>query len=75
MKHIHFSVCTVGLLALVTSCTQPPQSADTHQSDIQVLKDNEAQWNKDFQAKDVEKLAAHYTDDAVLMSPGAQPSI
>jgi uncharacterized protein (TIGR02246 family) len=35
------------------------------------LKDNEAQWNKDFASKDVDKLVAHYSDDAVLMSPGA----
>jgi uncharacterized protein (TIGR02246 family) len=75
MKRSLFAICTVGLLALVTSCTQAPQPADTHEADIRALKDNEAQWNKDFQARDVEKLVAHYTDDAVLMSPGAQPSI
>lgn len=39
--------------------------------DVKALKDNEAQWNKDFAAKDLEKLVAHYAADAVLMSPGA----
>jgi uncharacterized protein (TIGR02246 family) len=75
MKRSLFAICTVGLLALLTSCTQAPQSVDTHEADIQALKDNEAQWNKDFQAKDVEKLVTHYADDAVLISPGAPPSI
>jgi uncharacterized protein (TIGR02246 family) len=75
MKRNLLAICTLGLLALVTSCAQAPQSPDTHEADIQALKDNEAQWNKDFQAKDAEKLAAHYADDAVLISPGSQPSI
>jgi uncharacterized protein (TIGR02246 family) len=70
-----FAICTVGLLALVTSCAQAPQSPDTHDADVQALKDNEAQWNKDYQAKDLEKIAAHYADDAVLIAPGTQPAI
>jgi len=36
----------------------------------QALTANEAQWNQDFAAKDLDKLVAHYADDAVLMSPG-----
>jgi len=39
------------------------------------LKDNETQWNKDFAAKDVEKLVGHYADDAVLMSPGMPAAV
>ncbi len=34
------------------------------------MRDNEAQWNQDFAAKDAEKLVAHYADNAVLMNPG-----
>lgn len=75
MKRTLFPICTVGLLALLTSCAQPPQSVDTHDADIQALKDNEAQWNKDYQTKDLEKITAHYADDAVLIAPGAPPSI
>jgi uncharacterized protein (TIGR02246 family) len=70
-----FAIWTVGLLALATSCNQAPQPVDTHEADIQAVKDNEAQWNKDYQAKDLEKIVAHYTDDAVLIAPGTQPSI
>jgi uncharacterized protein (TIGR02246 family) len=54
-------------------CTPASQPPDTHEADIQTIKDNEAQWNKDYQAKDVEKLVAHYSDDAVLVTPGSAP--
>ncbi len=47
---------------------------DNHDAAVQALKDNETQWNKDFAAKSVDKLAAHYADHAVLMSPGMPSS-
>ena len=76
MKKKLAALCIFAALALFTSCNQAPQTqtADNHDADIQALKDNEAQWNKDYQSKDVEKLLAHYTDDAVLMSPGSPAS-
>jgi uncharacterized protein (TIGR02246 family) len=70
-----FAFSTLALVALTTSCAQAPKSAETHDTDVQVIKDIEAQWNKEFDAKDVDKLAAHYADDAVLMSPGAPPTV
>jgi uncharacterized protein (TIGR02246 family) len=60
-------------VALLTGCAPAPQP-DTHDADVQAIKDNEAQWNKDYLAKDVDKLVAHYTDDATLMTPGAAPA-
>ena len=57
--------CTVAALGL-TACGQ----ADNRQADAQALKDNEAQWNRDYASKDVEKVLAHYADNAVLMAPG-----
>jgi len=56
------------LLALMaTACNQ---TANTHDADVQALKDVETQWNQDYVAKDMDKLVAHYTDDAVLTAPG-----
>jgi len=46
-------------------------AADNNSTAVQALKDNEAQWNKDYAAKDANKLLAHYASDAVLMSPGS----
>ena len=65
------AVCVAGLLGLAVNAMSAMKNPDIHAADIQAIKDNEAQWNKDFQAKDVERLVAHYTDDAVLISPGA----
>jgi len=57
--------CTVAALGL-TACGQ----ADNRQADAQALKDNEAQWNRDYASKDLEKVLAHYADNAVLIAPG-----
>jgi uncharacterized protein (TIGR02246 family) len=57
------------LLALMAAACN--QTANTHDADVQALKDVETQWNQDYVAKDADKLAAHYTDDAVLMVPGS----
>ena len=35
------------------------------------LKSIEAQWEKDYQARDVEKVAGHYADEAALANPGS----
>jgi uncharacterized protein (TIGR02246 family) len=57
----------LGLLAFLTGCaTAPP---DTHDADVQTLKDTEAAWVKDANTKDVEKFVAHYTDDASVLLP------
>jgi len=53
---------------LLAACSQTPP--DTREADIKAIKDIEAQWNKDFAAKDADKLVAHYADNAVLMNPG-----
>ena len=72
MKHRVAVFCATSALAMLVGCTQAPV-ANTD-ADVKALKDIEAQWNKDFEAKDAAKLAAHYTDDAVLFNPGAPAS-
>jgi uncharacterized protein (TIGR02246 family) len=57
---------------LLAGCAQAPP--DTRETDTKALKDLETQWNQDFVSKDLEKLAAHYADDAVLMAPGMPSS-
>jgi uncharacterized protein (TIGR02246 family) len=63
-RTVFFTLPALGAL-LLSGC-----SADNRQAIVQALKDNEAQWNNDFAAKNADKLAAHYADNAVLMSPG-----
>ena len=74
MKLSFAAVCAAGVAVFLTSCAPAPPP-DTHDADVQAIKDNEAQWNKDFQAKDVDKLVAHYVDDATVMNPGTPPAV
>ena len=63
------AVCAAAAISLLlVGCNAT--ATDTREADMKALKDNETQWNQDFVAKDVEKLSAHYADNAVLMSPG-----
>ena|ERR1700733_13390670 len=58
-------------LAFQLGCApaQPPAAPDTRAADEQAIRDGEAQWVKDFATKDVERVAAHYADDASSMIP------
>lgn len=74
------TACAATMMTLVmAACNQTPApaanaSSSNHDADVQAIRDNEKQWNQDFAAKDVSKLAGHYTDDAVLMTPGEAAS-
>ena len=63
-----FAAIGIAAVLVLTSCSPSPVVTDTS-AVVQALKDNEIQWNKDFEAKDLDKLLAHYGDDAVLISP------
>ena len=72
-----FTVCAAVLMAGLAGCNQSPAptasagtSSSNHDADVQAIKDTEKQWNQDYMSKDATKLATHYTDDAVLMTPG-----
>jgi len=70
MRRSFVVMCAAALLGAAASV----QAADRQGAAVKALKETEAQWNKDFAAKDAEKLAAHYTNDAVLIAPGAPPA-
>ena len=65
MKNTRMFLCTLAAL-----CLAGYSQTGGRQADVQALKDNEARWNREFVAKDIEKVVAHYADNAVLMSPG-----
>ena len=64
------ALCVFAALVGMAGCATAPAVPDTHDADIKALKDNETQWNRDYETKNPDVLAAHYTDDAVLMAPG-----
>jgi len=57
---------------LIGGCSQapPPAPPDTRAADEKSIRDGEVAWNADWAAKDVDKIASHYGDDAILMVPG-----
>jgi uncharacterized protein (TIGR02246 family) len=63
-------VVSLLLLAFTTACTQAPPP-DTHDADVQSLKDAEAAWAKAVAAKDFEKGVGYYADDASLLIANA----
>jgi uncharacterized protein (TIGR02246 family) len=74
MKALPALCCVAALACGLAACngnTAPAAAPDTHDADIKAINDTEAQWNKDYEARDLEKIAAHYSDDAVLMTPGS----
>lgn len=66
---------TAALAVMTAGCNETAPVTSNPNADIQAIKDIEAQWNKDFAAKDADKLVAHYSDDAVLMNPGSPASV
>jgi uncharacterized protein (TIGR02246 family) len=69
MKNIQVVLCSLAALCMASYSQTSGRPAD-----VQALKDTEAQWNREFAAKDLEKLVAHYADKAVLMATGMPSS-
>ncbi|HEY2857301.1 MAG TPA: SgcJ/EcaC family oxidoreductase [Terracidiphilus sp.] len=72
MKSLPVLVCVAALACGMSACNTaaPAAAPDTHDADVKAINDTEVQWNKDYEARDLDKIAAHYADDGVLMAPG-----
>jgi len=51
-------------------CLAAYSQSGGRQAEVKALQDNEARWNQEYAARDLDKLVAHYADNAVLMPPG-----
>jgi uncharacterized protein (TIGR02246 family) len=71
MKRWFTVLCLATSAAVFTSC-QAPATVDSRDADMRAIKDDLTQWQKDFAAKDVGKLASHYSDDVLVVNPGSQ---
>lgn len=76
MKVLAMLFAAATTVFTMTACNQaPPAPAvvpDTRDADVKAIGDSETQWDQEYAAKDLDKVAAHYTDDAVLMTPFAE---
>jgi uncharacterized protein (TIGR02246 family) len=68
MKPLAIICASASLVLVMAACSTPPP--DTHDADVRAIQDTETQWNQDYSSKDINKIAAHYADDAILMVPG-----
>jgi uncharacterized protein (TIGR02246 family) len=59
-----FALAATGLVTAVLAYSS------SNSADVEAIKATEQQWNKDFQAENVDVVVAHYADDATLMAPG-----
>jgi uncharacterized protein (TIGR02246 family) len=71
MKRLLTVACLTVTIATVIGCN----GGGDPQAGKQAIQDLEKQWNQDYVAKDPDKLAAYYAEDAVLMAPGMPPSV
>jgi uncharacterized protein (TIGR02246 family) len=69
MRNTRMILCSLAALGVAAYSQAADRSAD-----VQALKDTETRWNREYASKDLEKLVAHYADNAVLMAPGMPPS-
>jgi ketosteroid isomerase-like protein len=71
MKHVlPMMLATAATAFAVSGCTRGAQAAADSAQIATSIKAQEAQWQKDYAAKDINALAAHYADDAALGGPG-----
>jgi uncharacterized protein (TIGR02246 family) len=72
MRTKYVAGCAVALLFVLAGCSDTPAPpADTSAADQKAIKDGETQWAADWGAKDVDKIASHYADNATLLVPDA----
>lgn len=64
-KAIPFTIVAVAALG-VSGCTKGAKAATDPAQIEQSIRAQEAQWQKDYAAKDVNALAAHYADDGEI---------
>ena len=69
--HKSVPIVIASLAALsATGCTKPAQAPVDTARIVEDLKAKEAGWQKDYADKNVDALAAQYSDDAALAGPG-----
>ena len=64
-KAIPVAIAVVAALG-VSGCTKKAEAASDTAQISDAIKAQEAQWEKDYAAKDLNALAGHYADDAAL---------
>ena len=70
---------TLGLALALAGCSREEGAVAENSSSVDTaaaaneIRAAEAQWNRDYAARDVEAIAAHFADDATMAGPGSAP--
>ena len=69
MKPLVVRLALIALAGLLFGCAQapPPAPPDTRAADETAIRDMETAWVKEFAAKDLDKIVAHYADDGTVL--------
>ncbi len=75
IKRTIITVCLLSIFVTVSfaqakPATKPEAAAAKSDDGTKAIKDTEAAWVKAFASKDAEKIAAFYTEDAMLIANG-----
>jgi len=73
MKTTALRLAPLALAVLIFGCAQAPPFAppDTRAADEKAIRDMETAWVKEFAAKDMDKIVAHYADDGMVLLSNA----
>jgi len=73
MKPLAVRTAPLALAVLLFGCAQapPPPPPDTRAADEKAIRDSETAWVKEFAAKDMDKIVAHYADDGMVLLANA----
>jgi len=72
MKILAVRLAPLALALLLFGCAQaPPAPPDTRAADEKAIRDMETAWVKEFAAKDMDKIVAHYADDGTVLLSNA----
>lgn len=69
MTNRYLAGCVAGLLLALSACSDTPTAVDTSAADQKAIRDGETAWAADWASRNVDKIAAHYADNASLMAP------
>lgn len=70
-RYIRLAAFTLAVILAGCKQAAPPPAPDTHDTDVKAIRDAETVAVQAFAAKDVDKLAAFYADDASVLFPDA----
>ena len=72
MKRAYIAGAAIGLTMMLAGCSDTPAPpADTSAADQKTIRDGEVAWAGEWASKDLDKITAHYADDASVMVPDA----